>query len=121
MGTCKLLRGNHSAARTFTIIGTPQYMAPEVLAGKGYSYNVDLWSLGVCFYEFMCGYVPFGADFDDPYEIYEEVLNKELKFPTFVTDEKAKNLMLQLLSKKQEIRLGGNFSILKSHPWFNLF
>ena len=42
-------------------------MAPEILAGKGYTYNVDLWSLGVIFYEFMAGYVPFGEDAEDPF------------------------------------------------------
>jgi len=47
--------------RTFTIIGTPHYMAPEVISGKGYSTNIDLWSVGICLYEFMCGYVPFGV------------------------------------------------------------
>ncbi len=46
-------------------------MAPEVLAGKGYSFNVDLWSLGIMLYEFMSGFVPFGEDAEDPYEIYE--------------------------------------------------
>lgn len=34
-------------------------MAPEIILGKGYSYNVDLWSVGVCAYEFMCGGLPY--------------------------------------------------------------
>ena len=44
LGTCKRLNGNE---KTFTMIGTPNYMAPETLAGKGYSFPVDLWSLGI--------------------------------------------------------------------------
>jgi len=47
MGTAKILKnviGKES--RTFTIIGTPHYMAPEVITGKGYSFLVDLWSIG---------------------------------------------------------------------------
>ena len=44
MGTAKIL--NKSPARTYTIIGTPHYMAPEVLTNKGYTFYVDLWSLG---------------------------------------------------------------------------
>jgi cGMP-dependent protein kinase len=57
--------------RTTTIIGTPHYMAPEIITGKGYSFLVDLWSLGICLYEFMCGGVPFAEESEDPYEIYE--------------------------------------------------
>lgn len=64
--------------RTFTIIGTPYCnfiinldMAPEIICGKGYNYLIDLWSIGICLYEFLCGYVPFGEDAEDPYEIYE--------------------------------------------------
>jgi len=56
--------------KTFTIIGTPHYMAPEVLKNKGYNFLVDLWSLGICLYEFMCGDLPFGNDSDDPYDVY---------------------------------------------------
>lgn len=64
MGTAKFLKGK--GGRTYTIIGTPHYMAPEILTGKGYSYAVDLWSIGVCLYEFMCGGVPYAEDADDP-------------------------------------------------------
>jgi len=72
MGTAKFLKGKSGpSSRTFTIIGTPHYMAPEILKNTGYSFYVDLWSLGVVLYEFMCGKVPFGEDADDPYDIYE--------------------------------------------------
>lgn len=64
MGTAKFLKGK--GGRTYTIIGTPHYMAPEILTGKGYSYSVDLWSIGICLYEFMCGGVPYAEDADDP-------------------------------------------------------
>jgi cGMP-dependent protein kinase len=64
MGTAKFLKGK--GGRTYTIIGTPHYMAPEILTGKGYSYTVDLWSIGICLYEFMCGGVPYAEDADDP-------------------------------------------------------
>jgi cGMP-dependent protein kinase len=43
-----------------TIIGTPHYMAPEIILGKGYSFSVDWWSLGVMVYEMACGKLPYG-------------------------------------------------------------
>lgn len=75
LGTSKLLKGKNSIGnRTFTIIGTPHYMAPEIICGKGYNFLIDLWSVGICLYEFMCGTVPFGEDQEDPYDIYEEII-----------------------------------------------
>jgi cGMP-dependent protein kinase len=52
-GIAKQLKGKNDllVMRTFTIIGTPHYTAPEVIQTKGYSYLVDLWSLGICLYE----------------------------------------------------------------------
>lgn len=64
LGASKFL---NKGDRTFTIIGTPHYMAPEVIRGKGYSFFVDLWSIGIIAFEFMCGFLPFGENSDDPY------------------------------------------------------
>ncbi|KAF8824036.1 hypothetical protein HHX47_DHR9000200 [Lentinula edodes] len=44
-----------------SIVGSPDYMAPEVLRGKPYSYSVDYWSLGCIFFEFLAGFPPFSG------------------------------------------------------------
>jgi cGMP-dependent protein kinase len=62
--------------KTKTIIGTPHYMAPEVILGEGYSFKVDFWSIGVCMYEFMCGGVPFGENHEEPMDVYLSVINE---------------------------------------------
>ena len=70
-GTAKIITD-----RTSTMIGTPHYMAPEVILGEGYSFQVDMWSIGICMYEFMCGAVPFGENFEDPYDVYLSIMNE---------------------------------------------
>lgn len=85
MGTAKKLKSSNGY-RTFTIIGTPHYMAPEVMKGKGYTFSVDIWTLGVLLFEFTCGNLPFGDDLDDPYEIHNMILSSDVRFPSFYTD-----------------------------------
>lgn len=128
MGTAKVLRSENGICRTTTTLGTPHYMAPEILKGKGYGFNVDLWSIGtffinigVCLYEFMCGFVPFGEDCDDPQEVYELIGSKVLSFPDFfdVPENKiAKKFIEQLLNRSPDARLGGSYATLKAHRWF---
>jgi cGMP-dependent protein kinase 1 len=114
-GISKILNG-----RTYTIVGTPHYMAPEVITGKGYSLTADYWSLGIMLYEFVCCSVPFGEDEEDPYAIYEKVLERRLIYPNFVDAKMpCKPLIEQLLSKNPVLRNGGSADTLKSHPWFN--
>lgn len=103
--------------RAYTITGTPHYMSPEVIMGKGYSTCVDLWAFGVILFEFLCGGVPFGEDEEDPYYIYEKVLEHNIVYPwEMQLDSNVKLLIEQLLSVNPVLR--GNCLTVKEHPWF---
>ena len=108
--------------RTKTISGTPHYMAPEIITGGGYSFQVDFWSISICMYEFMCGEVPFGEKEEDPMEIYFEIINKNLTFPDkyIIITKEFKHLMKKMLDKNPSYRLSNYYSI-KNHPWFRDF
>ena len=71
-GTAKAIEDG----KTKTTLGTPHYMAPEMILGKGYSFEVDYWAIAVCMYEFICGEVPFGENCEDTMEIYLAVKNE---------------------------------------------
>lgn len=116
-GIAKIVQG-----RTYTVVGTPHYMAPEVIVGKGYGLAADYWSIGIMLYEFVCGGVPFGEEEEDPYVIYEKVIERKLVYPSFVDPRMpAKPIVEQLLSKNPAMRTGGSVANLKSHPWFHGF
>jgi cGMP-dependent protein kinase len=106
--------------RTATIIGTPHYMAPEVITGEGYTFSIDFWSIAVCIYEFFCGGVPFGESNDDPMEVYLAIFNDELNFPNFIKDNVFKSLMRAMLKKSALTRLC-SLQQIKTHNWFDAF
>lgn len=66
--------------QTFTITGTPHYIAPEIVNGNGYSFSCDYWSIGIIAYEIFFNVYPFGNKAVDPIEIYKEVLSIRPKY-----------------------------------------
>ncbi|CAE7879282.1 egl-4, partial [Symbiodinium microadriaticum] len=102
--------------RTFTMIGTPHYMAPEVMRGHGYGTEADLWSLGIMLFEFVCGYLPYADELDDPTEVCTSVLKDPLVFPQRFKDAAARTLIQGLLNRQQKKRLGVGFRSWDARP-----
>ena len=115
-GTAKVLKDY-----TSTIIGTPHYIAPEILQGKGYSLSCDFWSLGICMFEIFYGIYPFGNSANEVIEIYKDVLKKNLVFPSESSKfSNVNSFIKELLTKKVNERLC-NVSKLKHKPFFEEF
>ncbi|XP_041441364.1 serine/threonine-protein kinase N2-like [Xenopus laevis] len=105
--------------RTNTMVGSPAYMAPEVVMEEEYSRAVDWWALGVIVYEMLLGTRPFtGYDRDF---IYDSIVEDEPHYPSSL-DSEAVSFISQLLKKNPEERLGstpGNAADVAEHPFFN--
>ncbi|THU61844.1 hypothetical protein C4D60_Mb07t27540 [Musa balbisiana] len=103
----------------YSTVGTPDYIAPEVLLKKGYGVECDWWSLGAIMYEMLVGYPPFYSE--DPMSTCRKIVNwrNHLKFPEEAKlSSEAKDLISRLLCNVEH-RLGtkGAHEI-KAHVWF---
>eukprot|EP00698_Gefionella_okellyi_P023630 TRINITY_DN8127_c0_g1_i1.p1 TRINITY_DN8127_c0_g1~~TRINITY_DN8127_c0_g1_i1.p1 ORF type:complete len:539 (-),score=83.35 TRINITY_DN8127_c0_g1_i1:132-1538(-) len=96
--------------------GTPLYMAPEVIRGRAYSEQADMWSVGVIMYLLLCGRVPFSADDEDA--LRSKIVAGEIDYSMPIWDsisDDAKNLLGHLLKVNPTERYDAQETL--RHPW----
>ncbi|KAL8539609.1 hypothetical protein ACS0TY_001277 [Phlomoides rotata] len=102
-----------------SVVGTPDYLAPEILLGMGHGATADWWSVGVILFELLVGIPPFNAE--HPQQIFNNIINRDITWPK-VPDEmsfEAYDLINKLLIENPVQRLGATGTgEVKRHPFF---
>ncbi|CAH0493521.1 unnamed protein product [Peronospora farinosa] len=119
MGLAKRLESREG--RTKTMCGTDTYLPPE-MAGRysgGHGLAVDLWQFGCILFEMHAGYPPFFLPQSSQESTHQRILYDPVRYPKTISPE-LKSLLVSLLEKRQEDRLGyyGGIADIKAHKFF---
>ncbi|EGR27894.1 protein kinase domain protein [Ichthyophthirius multifiliis] len=100
-----------------TIVGTANYIAPEVLTGE-YDKRCDIWSLGIIAYAMLCGEFPFQGKNEK--ETFDKICKGQFQFkPTLKLSKQIKDLICKMICVDLKKRIGISEAL--NHPWFQLY
>eukprot|EP01118_Nematostelium_gracile_P008179 TRINITY_DN2705_c0_g1_i4.p1 TRINITY_DN2705_c0_g1~~TRINITY_DN2705_c0_g1_i4.p1 ORF type:complete len:678 (+),score=142.44 TRINITY_DN2705_c0_g1_i4:102-2135(+) len=125
-GSWKGKRESVHRAKAYSLVGSPDYMAVEILRGGGYEWEADWWSLGCILYEMLVGFPPFNGE--TPHEVFRNVLdyknlleNPQTEDDSFIINDAAWDLITKLICEP-EVRLGReSVQEIRNQPFFQDF